>query len=368
MDRLSTDSIGPLPPDEFGNTYILVVIDVFSRFVELYALPDLTALNAAKAIIQHIGRYGQPEEIFTDNGSQFRNELLAELANLMDVQHVTILPHSHQENSPVERANKEVMRHLRAIIFDKRVRAKWSMYLPLVQRIMNASVVKSIGVTPASIVFGNNIDLDRGILKPHKPLPDTTMHEYLQQMSVAQAAIIAIAQETQRVINSEHINRKQRQAVPAITEFPIGSYVKVKNHETTLKIVRPTKVDAIFKGPYRVINNVGSRYTLQNLVNMKEEVYLATNLQPFLFDPNIVDPRVVARDSVNEFDIHSIVDIRGPRHRYKWKKSSVEFKVHWTGYDESYDTWEPYSGLKDTEQLHAYLRLHKFTYLLPKGT
>ena len=155
MDRLNMDSIGPLPKDQYNNEYILVIIDVFSRFVELYALPDLKALTAAKAIVQHIGRYGQPEEIFTDNGTQFRNELVTQLIELMDVQHVTILPYSHEENSIVERANKEVMRHLRAIIFDKRVKTSWSIYLPLVQRIMNASIVKSSASSLLFTIFSN---------------------------------------------------------------------------------------------------------------------------------------------------------------------------------------------------------------------
>jgi hypothetical protein len=231
---------------------------------------------------------------------------------------------------------------------------------------MNASVVKSTGVTPASIVFGNNIDLDRGILKPYKHLPETTMHEYLKQLNEAQAAIIAIAQETQRVVNNDHITRQQRKAGLAITEFPMGSYVKVRHHKTVLKQVRPTKVDAIFKGPFRVINNLGSRYTVQNLVTMKEEVYLVTDLQPFLFDPNIVDPRVVARNSVDEFDIHSILDIRGPKHKNRWTRSTVQFLVKWDGYDDTYNTWEPYSGLRNTAHLHKYLRQQRLTYLLPK--
>jgi hypothetical protein len=100
---------------------------------------------------------------------------------------------------------------------------------------------------------------------------------------------------------------------------------------------------------------------------MKEEVYLAADLQHFLFDPNVVDPRVVARDSVNEFDIHSIINIRGPRRKNKWTKSTVEFLVHWDGYDASYDTWEPYSGLRNTAQLHQYLRDNDLTYLIPKN-
>ena len=150
MDRLNIDSIGPLPPDYHGNTYIIVIIDVFSRFVELYAAKDATALSAAKAVVQWIGRYGIPGEILTDNGTQYTAEIITQLCDLIRVEHLTILPYSHEENAVVERANREVNRHLRAIVFDKKVKNEWSLYLPLVQRIMNSSVSASTGVTPAS--------------------------------------------------------------------------------------------------------------------------------------------------------------------------------------------------------------------------
>ncbi len=46
--------------------------------------------------------------------------------------------YSKEENGLVERANQEVMRHLRAMLFDARVHDKWSYeQLPMVQRIMN---------------------------------------------------------------------------------------------------------------------------------------------------------------------------------------------------------------------------------------
>jgi hypothetical protein len=71
----------------------------------------------------------------------------------------------------VERANKEVMRHLTAIIFDKRVNTAWSSeYLPLVQRIMNAKVHDTIGVSPAELLFGKAINLYyTGLLSPFPP-------------------------------------------------------------------------------------------------------------------------------------------------------------------------------------------------------
>ncbi len=64
------------------------------------------------------------------------------------------LAYSKEQNAVVERANKEVMRHLTAIIFDRRVSDVWSSeYLPLTQRIMNANVHDTIGVSPAELVF-----------------------------------------------------------------------------------------------------------------------------------------------------------------------------------------------------------------------
>jgi len=36
----------------------------------------------------------------------------------------------------------------------------------MVQRILNATVHESIGVSPAQLLFGNAIDLDRGLFTP----------------------------------------------------------------------------------------------------------------------------------------------------------------------------------------------------------
>jgi hypothetical protein len=82
------------------------------------------------------------------------------------------LVYSKEQNAFVERANKEVMRHLTAIIFDRRVSDVWSSeYLPLVQRIMNAKVHDTIGVSPAELVFGKSINLYAGLLWPAKGWP-----------------------------------------------------------------------------------------------------------------------------------------------------------------------------------------------------
>jgi hypothetical protein len=80
------------------------------------------------------------------------------------------MTNSKEENCIVKRANREVMIHLRNILFDKNVYPNWGEYLPLIQRIMNSCIYQSIGVAPCQIVFGNAIDLKRGFLFPTKDL------------------------------------------------------------------------------------------------------------------------------------------------------------------------------------------------------
>ena len=65
----------------------------------------------------------------------------------------------------MERVNKEVMRHMKNIIFDKRVKKHWSDYYPFVERIINAQIHSVIKLPPSKIIYGNTIDLDRAILK-----------------------------------------------------------------------------------------------------------------------------------------------------------------------------------------------------------
>jgi hypothetical protein len=140
MERIYLDTIGPLIEDKRGNKHVIVIIDGFSRWVELYAVPDVTAELAAKvALLDWVGRFGTPDQLMTDGGGQFVNQLWEQLTLLMGTEKLESFPSSHEENSLVERANKEVIKHLRNILFDRQIQhMDWSTYLPIVQRIMNA--------------------------------------------------------------------------------------------------------------------------------------------------------------------------------------------------------------------------------------
>jgi transposase InsO family protein len=373
MDRVNLDHVGPLPEDADGYCYILPIVDVFSRFVELYPTKGTTALETAKCVVNHMGRYGHPDEIFTDNGPAFISDLMRYLVEFADIKHTTILPYSHQENSIVERANKEVIRHLRAIVFDKNVVNKWSIYLPLVQRIMNTTPKISTGIAPARVIYGNNIDLDRGIFQKGgvyiaKTAKLTASEEYIADMTTGQAKIIAIAQETQRIINAEHVDKKRAKNAHQVSTFAVDDMVLVAYHKSTLLGTRqrPDKLSTNYKGPYRVVNVQGTRYNLLDLISGKVRTEHVSSLKTFNYDRNIVNAKDVARNASREFGIETILDLRGESNRRrKYLRTNLEALVKWQDYSHEHNTWEPYASIKLSIAFKTYCNSNDCTYLLP---
>ena len=111
----------------------------------------------------------------------------------------------------------------------------------------------------------------------------------------------------------------------------------------------------------RVIKGLSSRYTLLDFITGKEKDYHVSDMKPFVFDSAIVDPLDIARRDQMKFFIEKISDHRGKLSHRK----SLQFFVSWMGYDQSYDSWEPFANLRDADHLHSYLREKKLTKLLP---
>jgi hypothetical protein len=164
------------------------------------------------------------------------------------------------------------MRHLRAIIFDKRVVSNWSSdFLPLVQRIMNAQIKTPTGVFPAQLLFGDAVHLERGILLPHKEVTKgEEIPVYLKRMLSTQSDLIKIAQENKKMSDNQHMAN----AKPQRTEFAIGEYVLLDHPKG-----KPEKMKTQLLGPYKVVKSDKSSYTIENLVDHKHSTVHITNLR-----------------------------------------------------------------------------------------
>ena len=369
-ERLNIDTIGPLPPDKDGNKYIMVIIDVFSRFIELHAVPDLSAAIAAPKIVETIGRYCcTPSQILTDNGTQYCNALAEYLYEIMMTDHLTIMAYSHEENSIVERANREVNKHLRAIVFDRKIKTNWSIALPLLQRLMNTLEHSATGCAPASIIMGNNVNLDQCLVyeTTNNDGSNKTYPEYVYALLNMQAEIIARATTIQATVAQKHIQRKLKKG-DNHDPYEIGQYVLWEHRESGLQLdSRPDKLSPHYRGPYRIVNINGSRITIHNTVTTKNQDVHITEIIPFRYNPNIVDPKTIALHAAQEFIVEDIISLEGTKNNKKrYNRTNLRVKVRWQGYNESEDSWEPYTELKGNVKFLKYCQRHGLLYLIDK--
>ena len=83
FQKIAMDIIGPLPQSRSGYRYILVICDYATRYPEAIPLRSIDAEHIAEELIKVFARVGIPEEILTDQGSNFTSKLLSEFYQLL---------------------------------------------------------------------------------------------------------------------------------------------------------------------------------------------------------------------------------------------------------------------------------------------
>ncbi|GAQ92808.1 protein with retrovirus polyprotein and ribonuclease H-like superfamily protein and FYVE/PHD zinc finger superfamily [Klebsormidium nitens] len=89
-------------PSTAGNQYVIVMIEHFSKWIEIAAISAKTAENVKAAFIKILARYGAPAEVLTHQGTEFEG-LFAELLLAVYIDHrITSRDHA-QSNGLAER-------------------------------------------------------------------------------------------------------------------------------------------------------------------------------------------------------------------------------------------------------------------------
>ena len=74
----------------------------------------------------------------------------------------------------------------------------------------------------------------------------------------------------------------------------------------------------------------------------------------------ILETCIALRD-LDEFYVEKILAHHADISRLK----TLAFHVKWRGFDESFNSWEPWKNLRETEMLHRYLIIHGLQKLIP---
>lgn len=91
--EVSVDLCGPLPLSKHGFTYLLVVMDNFTKYVILIPLRNKESETVAKALFYDVFMtHGFPLKILSDNGQEFMSSMSQQLWKLLDIHKVTTAP------------------------------------------------------------------------------------------------------------------------------------------------------------------------------------------------------------------------------------------------------------------------------------
>jgi transposase InsO family protein len=347
FDSIAIDTMGPFPASADDMKYVIVLIDEFSRFVELVPARDVSARSAANAILQVFGRFGAPRQIKSDNGTQFTAQVIQELLALLNVSHNYSLPYRPQSNAMVERANREILKHLRHLVYDLRDSSNWPLFLPLVQRIVNATPHALTNICPAQVVYGNRISIDRGLLQPFASSTVEVNSEYVKTLSDIQSTLLTRIQDAQSKYIADRVTESDKHFAP-------GSLVLIPFP------TRPNKLAAKWQGPFEVVSQDSTHtYTLRHLTSQKMIRTHVSDITPYV-DSLRAAVDTAARDS-DEWEVERIVSHSGS------SKRTLRFKIRWTGYDSSFDSDLTLRQVQELRALDDYLVGHPALRRLVEG-
>ena len=107
--RVAVILIGPIEPaSEAGHRYILTLVDYAKRYPEAVPLKRIDTATVAEALVGIYSRLGVPDEILSDQGTQFISDCIRKNAGFLDL-HSLHLHHITRCVWP----GQEVQRHIK---------------------------------------------------------------------------------------------------------------------------------------------------------------------------------------------------------------------------------------------------------------
>ena len=277
MDRIGMDILGPLPTTLRGNSYILVIADYFTRWVEAYALPDQTAATTANTLVyQFISKYGIPLEIHTDQGRNFESDLFQEVCHLLDIHKTRTAPYHPSSNGLVERFNQTLARLIRCYVDDNQ--GDWDLHLPLLTAAYRSMEHPATGYTPNFLMLGREVHTPVEMLFPNTLIcrkDPETIPDYVDELKQK----LTETYHTVRANLKRAAKHQKRNYDTRVTEhlYHPGDVVYKRNP-------RKKKLELPWFGPFVVLKKLGG--TLYQVSNKrKAQVVHHDALKPYEVTP-----------------------------------------------------------------------------------
>jgi Chromo (CHRromatin Organisation MOdifier) domain len=295
-------------------------------------------------LFKHYCTFGSYDAIFSDAGSAFTSTTVDHLHQWLGIQHKISIIGRHESNG-TEHVNAILVGHLRRLVHDERLTTRWASdtVLPLINHTLATSPNSELGgLSPAELKFGT-LNYNKFQLPP--PLqPGSDYASLVQQLNNNLAIVRSITDNYHLHLRSQRTSTSQQQ-----NKFQPGDLILWNPREQPTSL-RSTKLAPKLLGPYSVTTQHKNTVKCEHVITSQKMIFHADRITPFIGSLN--DAKHAALLDRDEYTIQHISAHRGTFNN----KRQLKFLVRWDGYDETNDSWEPWSELMHTQPLHHYLR------------
>jgi hypothetical protein len=287
---IAIDLIGPCVRSLDGKTYILTIIDLFTKYAMAIPLSSKSPSGVAKAFVDRwVSQYSSPENVISDRGIEVDGHLMQFLMSYLGTLKVRTPRYSPHCN-PDERFNSTLKQLVTTWLFETEDKRRWSYILPLAVAAYNSIPSTVTGLPPRLLMHGVSNESFIVPLIPEEH-PSLTTDQYLKSIKRGQDIYYAIVRERLKQIEAE-----KRAKIPLTklskqkTRFQVGDLVLTLDREKP-KYIGHKKFSPRYIGPFRVVSVKTNQLRLCRLSTLKE--YEAMKRMPDQFEaPNL--PRLYA--------------------------------------------------------------------------
>ncbi|KAK4519471.1 uncharacterized protein ATC70_009707 [Mucor velutinosus] len=320
-----------------GNNFILVVLDLFSRFIVLRAIPDKSATTVAKELVSIFSLLGYPRVVGHDRGAEFHNVLLEKILKHAGVENRASLAFTPQGNSCCEAAVKNcktiIMKMLEGRSED------WDLYLNGTALSLNVHRSRLHGMMPFVVMFHrlpNEFKDYRGD-KPVLHEKEIDVKAFKEKLDLIDKIIVPAIRD--QIMKTQDKDSKYFRKRHRILEnpYPVGSTVMIKNIEN-----KNRKTDPNYEGPFYVHGHTrNGSYILTDRTNS----FLARDVPTQQI--KLISTSDTRDNPSNAYVVEAIINHKGSAPNYK-------YLVKWKGYSEDWNSWEPPSMFDSPDVVKQY--------------
>lgn len=256
---LHADHLGPFIRSKRGNLYLFIIIDAFTRYVNIKAVRNTKTRTAIKVFKEHFGYFGTPNRLITDRGTCFTSIQFKSFVLELGIKHILNAVATPRANGQVERFNRTVLDALGARCHGEKENT-WDDYIGEIQLSLNTTINKSTGKSPSELLFGCRL------VNPCENIINDVICSTNDRINGDDLSNVRSG-ASERVQKQQELAKKnfdRHRKLPMI--YKIGDLVRIERTLTDKAMVgKSKKLVAKFQGPYRIVKILpNDRYLVED--------------------------------------------------------------------------------------------------------